>query len=248
MSELAIGADTRQSLNASFFFWMAIAMAATIFGGFGTTYFQPMVVGSLGPLPPIVHVHGFFYFSWMILLIVQPSLVRQGNVAMHRNVGLLGIALGTGVVIFGSIVTIIFTKRAVAASDPTVYGLMYISLLAVFGFGALLFLAIKNKSNAAAHKRFILLATTVLLIGGINRIFGALGWGFDASFVYLPRYLTVDLFIVALLVYDWRTLGKPHSATLIGASINIVPQILHAPIVGSAMFVQLTHWLGNLAS
>ena len=109
-------------------------------------------------------------------------------------------------------------------------------------------MVLKNIRKSAAHKRYILLATTVLLLGGINRIFDAFGFGFDADIVYLPRYLTVDLFIVALLIYDWRTLGKPHAATLIGAVVNIVPQILHAPIVGSAMFVQLTHWLGNLAS
>ena len=247
MAELAVGADTRQSVSNSFFLWMAIAMAGVVFGGFGFSYFLPMASGTLEPFAPVVHVHGFFYFSWMALLVVQPSLIRQGNVALHRNLGLLGIVTGTGVVIFGSIVTIIFTKRLVAEADVSVYPLMYISLLAVFGFGALLFLALKNIRNSAAHKRFILLATTALLIGGINRIYGTL---FDLGHEhldYLLRYLTVNLFVAALLLYDWRTLGKPHSATLIGASVNIVPQILHAPIVNSATFVELTQWLGNLA-
>ncbi len=201
MAELAVGTDTRQSVGNSFFLWMAIAMAAIVFGGFGISYFLPMVTGSGEPIAPVVHVHGFFYFGWLALLVVQPSLVRQGNVVLHRSVGLLGIAIGTGVVIFGSIVTIIFTKRAVAISDPTVYGLMYISLLAVFGFGSLFFLALKNLRNSAAHKRFILLATTALLIGGVNRIFGAFDIGFENSLTYLPRYLVVDLFVIALLVH-----------------------------------------------
>lgn len=248
MAELAAGAGARQSLSTSFFLWMTIAMAAVVFGGFGISYFIPMAVGSLQPLAPLVHVHGFFYFAWLVLLVIQPSLVRQGNVALHRNLGLLGIAIGTGVVIFGSVATIIFTKNLVAESDPTIYGLMYISLVAVLGFGALFSLALKNIHNPMAHKRFILLATTTLLIGGVNRIYaGVFDLGVDSNLAYLPRYLTVDLFVAALLVYDWRTLGKPHPATLIGASVNIVPQILHAPIVGSAMFVELTHWLGSLA-
>ena len=49
---------------------------------------------------------------------------------------------------------------------------------------------------------------------------------FDLGFEnldYLPRYLTVNLFVAALLLYDWRTLGKPHSATLIGGSVNVIP-------------------------
>lgn len=250
MAELTAGAGARQSVSPVFFLWMAIAMAAVVYGGFGMSYFIPMAIGSLEPMPAaVVHVHGFFYFAWLALLVVQPSLVRQGNVALHRNLGLLGIAIGTGVMILGSIVTIIFTKNLAAESDSTIYGLMYISLLAVFGFGVLFFLALKNIRNSAAHKRFMLLATTALLIGGINRIYDFLfGLSFDSHLTYLPRYLTVDVFVAAMLLYDWRTLGKPHQATLIGAAVNVVPQLLHAPIVSSAAFVGLTHWLGNLAS
>jgi hypothetical protein len=249
MAELTAGVGAKQDVSPSFFLWMATAMAAVIFGGFGISYFQPMIAGTLGPLPALVHVHGFVYFSWMVLLIVQPILVRQGNVAWHRSLGLLGISIGTALLIFGSLVTVIFTNRGIQGSDPTVYGLMYISLLAVFGFGLLFFLAIRDIRDSATHKRLILLATTALLIGGINRIYGQLfDLGFETNLTYLPRYLTVDLFIVAILIYDWRTLGKIHRATIIGATVNVVPQLLHAPIVGSVVFVELTHWLGELVS
>ena len=248
MSELTAGADARQSATASFFLWMTIAMAAIIFGGFGTSYFQPMIAGSLPPMQPVVHLHGFFYFGWFALLVIQPWLVKQNNVALHRKLGLLGISMGTGVVILGSIVTIIFTRRLAGESDTTVYGLMYISQLAVLGFAVLFFLALKNIHNPVAHKRFILLATLTLVIGGLNRIFGAFDYGVESNIAYLPRYLSVDLFVIALLIYDWRTLGKIHPATIIGASVNVVPQILHAPIVDSATFVELTHWLGNLSA
>jgi hypothetical protein len=126
---------------------------------------------------------------------------------------------------------------------------MYISLLAVFGFGVLFFLAIRSVRDSATHKRLILLATTALLIGGVNRIYGQLfDLGFESNLTYLPRYLTVDLFVAAILIYDWRTLGKFHQATVVGAAVNVVPQFLHAPIVGSVKFVELTHWLGELAS
>jgi hypothetical protein len=118
----------------------------------------------------------------------------------------------------------------------------------VLGFGALFFLALKNLRNPAAHKRFILMATAAFIIGGLNRIYFVLfDFDVDANFAYLARYLTVDVFVAALIVYDWRTLGKVHPATFIGALVNVVPQILHAPIVGSASYMELTHWLGNLA-
>ena len=51
MAELAVGGGVKQDVSPSFFLWMAIAMAAVIFGGFGISYFQPMIAGTLDPLP-----------------------------------------------------------------------------------------------------------------------------------------------------------------------------------------------------
>ena len=45
----------------SFFFWVAVVMAVFVFGGFGMTYWKPLLTGNLYPLPPVVHVHGFFF-------------------------------------------------------------------------------------------------------------------------------------------------------------------------------------------
>ncbi len=249
MAEIASNVGTGRAVRLSFFFWLAIAMAVLVFGGFGISYFQPMAAGTFPSASPVVHVHGFFYFSWMVFLVVQVALVNQGNVVLHRSLGLLGISIGTAAVIFGCMVTILFTQRLVADSDATVYGLMYISLLAVLGFSVLLVLALRNLRNSEAHKRYILLATASFLIAGFNRIFqGVFGLGVETDLTYLPRYLAVDAFIVALIVYDWRTLGKLHHATVVGSLVNIVPQVFHAPIVHSSTYIALTHWLGRLAT
>lgn len=249
MAETANSVGAAPAIRLSFFFWLSIAMAILVFGGFAISYFQPMAAGTFPSASPVVHVHGFFYFAWMVFLVVQSTLVNQRNVALHRSLGLLGISIGTAAVIFGCIVTILFTQRLVAVSDGTVYGLMYISLLAVFGFAALFVLALRNLRNPAAHRRYILLATASFLIAGFNRIFeGVFGLGVETDLTYLPRYLAVDAFIVALIVYDWRTLGKLHHATVVGSLVNIVPQVFHAPIVHSGAYVELTHWLGRLAT
>lgn len=234
------------ALSRSFFLGMALAMAAVVFFGFGLSYFLPMARGSMSALAPVVHVHGAFYFGWMLMLVVQAALVSQGRVALHRSLGTAGIALGTGMAIFGLLVTVLFARKG--AADPAVYGLTYISLVAVVGFAALFALAIRNVRDPAAHKRYMLLATTVFLIGAVNRIFAELfGVFFDTHLTYLPKYLVVDLFIVALMAYDWRTLGRLHRATIIGGLVNVVPQLLHVPIVDSAAFVALTQTLGAMA-
>jgi hypothetical protein len=45
------------------------------------------------PLPPLLHIHGAVFSSWMLLLIVQTSLVAAGRVDLHRRLGLLGFFL-----------------------------------------------------------------------------------------------------------------------------------------------------------
>ncbi len=248
MADTALGVGTGTGTRPAFFLWMAVVMAAVVFGGFGLSYFVPMATGSLAPLAPIVHVHGVVYFAWLILLVTQAMLINRGSLALHRSMGLLGIAIGTGLVILGSLVTALFARKAIAMSDPTIYGVTYISLLAVFGFSVLFWLAIRSTSEPAAHKRYILLATTVFLIGGLNRIYLFLfGVGFETNLTYLPKYLTVDLLIAALVWYDWRTLGAIHRATWIGGAVNVIPQLLHVPVVGSDAFVGLTHWIAGLA-
>lgn len=247
MAELSLGAAQR-SATGSFFLWMSVVLAAVIFGGFGISYFVPMVGGTLPELHALVHVHGFFYFSWMALLVVQSALINRRQVAVHRSLGMLGIAVAACMTSFGAIVTVRTGAIQVAASDPTAYGIMYISLVSLVGFVALFWLAIRNITDSAAHRRYVLLATIIFVMAGLNRIFLALfGIGFEGHLSYLPKYLVVDVFIVALLLYDWRTLGRIHHATLVGGAANLVPQVLHVPIVDSSLFVGLTHWLAGLA-
>lgn len=48
---------------------MALVIAALVFAGFGMTYWFPMAAGTFHPAPPVVHVHGWVYSAWMILLV-----------------------------------------------------------------------------------------------------------------------------------------------------------------------------------
>ena len=240
--------DSSAIARPSFFFWMAATMTAVIFVGFGVTYLVPFGLGLLDPLPPMVHVHGFFYFSWMILLVAQSGLIRAGNPELHRSLGMLGIGIAGAMVVLGTQITLLVTDIQLKSGFERVYELNYISLVALVVFPWLFVLAIRNVRDGATHKRYVLLATVVLIGAGINRIWGVL-FGIDFSFpyIFLLMYMTQNLWLAALLIYDWRTLGKPHKATLVGGAINVVPQILHIPLATSAAFVALTEWLASLA-
>jgi hypothetical protein len=236
---------TRRSFRPSFFLWMTVVMTAFIFAGFGLTYWIPLASGSLAPLPPVVHLHGAFYFSWMLLLVIQAVLVNTRNVRLHMSLGTFGIALGTGVFLVGALITIVSQGMSNLNPTPVANTLAYLSVTAVVSFGALFFLAIRNKSRPDVHKRLMLFSTINLLPPGINRLY-AIVMGIEGV-PLLWTYLTLDALAIAMLANDWRTNGKIGGASLTGAAFVLAPQLLYPALVDSAAFARFAFAIGELS-
>ena len=218
-------------------------MTLFIFSGFALTYWIPMGGGSLAPLPPVVHLHGAFFFSWMVLLVVQAALVSTRNVRTHMSLGTFGISLGTGVFLMGALITVISTASN-ADPSPTANSLIYLSVTAVVSFGVLFALAIGNRRRPDAHKRLMLFSTINLLPPGINRLYGV---SFGVELPLLATYLTLDALAIAMLVNDWRTNGRITPASVTGAAFVFVPQLLYPFLVDSAAFASLAFAIGELS-
>jgi hypothetical protein len=245
MEEAVTAKAVRRSFQPSFFFWMTVIMACFVFSGFGLTYLKPMATGTLAPLPPAIHVHGLFYFSWMILLIAQAFLVNVKNVQLHRSVGTFGIVIATGVLILGALITILF-GRSVRDNPPAdYYDLMYLSVVALISFGTLFCLAIRNTRKPDIHRLLILFATINLLPPGINRLYMVLFGLAEAPL--LATFVTMDVLALAVLIHDWRARRKIHAAAVTGAAFVLLPQLLCVPIVHSAAFAGFVRVVTDLA-
>jgi hypothetical protein len=234
----------RRAFRPSFYFWMTVVMALFVFAGFGMTYWQPMASGTLAPLPPMVHLHGFIFSTWMLLLIVQSLLVNTRNIPLHRSVGTFGITVATGVIFTGALLTLMFGHFALSDPPPDYYNLMYLGVMAVLGFGFLFCLAIRNVRRPEYHRRLILLATVPLLPPGINRLY-MMSFHLELLPV-LATYLTMDALVAAVLIHDWRTTGKAHRASLVGAGFVLLQQVLHVPVAGSDAFTGFCRMLTDL--
>jgi hypothetical protein len=235
----------RKVARPSFYFWMTIVMTAFVLGGFGLTYLQPMAAGTLAPLPPVVHLHGLFYFSWMLLLVSQSILINVKNVPLHRSLGTFSIFVATGVLALGTLLTVLFMGEGGNDPAPDFYPLSYLSVLAVLSFGALFCLAIRNTRRPEHHKRLMLFATINLLPPGINRLY-MVTFGLT-DLPLLATFLTLDALAIAVLVHDWRTAKKLNAASLCGAAFVFLPQLLYPVIVNSAVFAALCKALGSMA-
>lgn len=244
MAEATTKAITRP-FQPSFFLWMTVIMAGFVFSGFGLTYLKPMATGTLPPLPPAIHVHGLFYFSWMILLIVQAFLINVKNVPLHRSVGTFGIVIATGVLIFGALITILFGRSVRADPPADYYKLMYLSVVALISFGTLFCLAIRNTRTPDIHRLLILFATINLLPPGINRLY-MVSFGLTNA-PLLATFVTMDVLALAVLIHHWRARREITAAAITGAAFVLLPQILCLPIVNSAAFASFIGVLTDLA-
>jgi len=69
-----------------FYTAMSIAVACTVFAGFGRTFYLKCLFPA-PPLPWILHVHGALCTGWVLLYVTQNILIMQRRVGLHRRLG-----------------------------------------------------------------------------------------------------------------------------------------------------------------
>src|SRR5665213_1584587 len=264
IANTAPGAATAR--RTRFYLWMAVAMATTAFIGFAPTFWVPMAQGVPERIA-VLAIHGALFFGWTLFLIWQAWLVESGNVARHRDGGLIGVSLATAMVIFGVLAAINAAKRATALN----YGeggesFMVVPLATLLSFAVLVIAAILNIRRSEWHKRLMLSATAILLDAAIARPFivylvmgghtppfrGTVGLaGFNSPpppvIGVLPPALVALLFIVAGMVRDWRVLGKVHPAYWWAGGFALAVQLLKIPFSDTALWPGFARSLISLA-
>jgi hypothetical protein len=252
--------------RSHFYLWMAVAMAATAFLGFAPTFWMPMAQG-IPERNAVLAIHGALFFGWTLFVIYQAWLVGSGNVARHRNVGMIGVSLATAMTIFGLFAAIDASKRAATLNfGEQGETFMVVPLAALLSFVALVFAALLNIRRSEWHKRLMLSATAVLLDAPIARPFivyiamgghpppfrgtvGLAGFNIAPPSVIgtLPPSLAALLFIVVGMVHDWRTLGRVHPAYWWAGGFALGLQLLKIPLSDTAVWHGFARFLVSLA-
>src|SRR5262245_49157986 len=89
-----------------FFGGMTIAMLIAVLVGFGPTYFFSTISGTTFELTRPLHLHGAAFTSWMVLLVIQATLVAAGHVDIHRKLGVAGAVLAAVMMVLGAYVAL----------------------------------------------------------------------------------------------------------------------------------------------
>lgn len=218
----------RSRYDHIFFQAFAAFIAVAVFLGFAQTYYMSGVLsgvlkvpawkaGLAPPHPWLVHIHGVIFSSWILLLIVQTSLVARHRVDLHRRLGLATIGLACLLLLVGFGVSCESLARNFAPGDPRIAGAAT-NVLAVLIFSILVYFAYRERFNPAAHKRLIVVATMQLLPAAILR-WPVTGIGADFPATEIVCYSLLFL----LAGYDLWSTRNVHRATLWGIFLFGLP-------------------------
>lgn len=231
-----------------FYSSMAIGMALTALIGFGPTYYTklfgqgPMTTFSGQPMTLLVHTHGLLFTAWVLLFIVQTSLVAQHKVAIHRRVGIAVALLAGSMVVVAPLAALKMAARGVA--PPGIHPLSFamIPLGDMLFFAVFVATALRMRSNREAHKRLMLLAYVSIIAAPVARLPGVLPLG------PLGFYGLAFVFILAGITYDRFSRGRVHPVYIWGGGALVLSVPLRLVVSTTDAWKSVAQTLTNLVS
>jgi hypothetical protein len=219
-----------QTLRRAFLI-VALTAAAIVLWGFWPSYLKPLLDGGVERIW-LIHLHATVFFGWLLILILQASLVAMGRVAWHRHVGRAGAAYGTLVFCIGVAVSVgAPAAHVVAGQQPidrasivVVYNLTDIVI-----FGGFFAAAMLSRRQPDRHRRLILSATVALAGAAVGRV---LPGG------TLPYFLVWLLPLFTVMGIDLWTRRRLHVVSLSSLGIFML-EFFKVPI-----FAESTLWTG----
>lgn len=222
MVSLTKGAPTHLTDERRFFATMACVIAIATFVGFAPSYYLAPMFGAK-PMSTLLHLHGLAFTCWILLYLTQTGLIAAGRADIHRIVGVVALALGLVMVPLG-VATAIITKQVATANHLPPQGPPLIFPLgAIFTFAVLVGTALMLRQRAAWHKRLMLLGTAAILTTPLARITRFTHVGLAPA---IGGIVLTDVLLTALVIYDIRSRGKLHPATLWGGGFFVATQAL----------------------
>lgn len=235
-----------------FYQTMAWVFVAIAFGGFIPTYWLKLMDGSFSG-KPILHIHGFLLFAWVLFYALQVNFVANRKTADHRSWGIAGVSLFTALaisIVLAAINTIKQGELTGFATQAASFSIVTFSGIAIIT--AFITLAIMNVHRPDWHSRLMSLSFIPLLEAPMARPFAVLmtppgAVGPPPVFVTLPPSLVIDLLLIAFLIYDRRVLGRFHSVTIWGGVAIIAVQVLCVPISTNPVWIASAKAIAGLA-
>ncbi|MDL2352165.1 MAG: hypothetical protein QFC78_04895 [Pseudomonadota bacterium] len=216
-----------------FFAKSAILIAVLVLLSFPVTYFIPLAAGSKS-FTLLRHLHGLAFFGWIGLYVVQTQLVRKGNIRLHRELGIAGVALAGAMLPLGlwQAVTSAGERQVKQMAQPFEFSLYNLADILIFSiaFGWAIY---EVTRRIEWHRRLIFVAALNLFGPAFSRVILRLPIPFPWS--DMAPNLVADALLIALALHDRRKLGRIHPVTL-WAVLVLIPFHAVEPLIARSSF------------
>jgi len=214
-----------RTVERAFYIGMAILLCLCVYIGFSPTYFQAGMM--LAPLPsPILHIHGAVFTLWMLLFVVQTTLISARRVKWHRSFGTVAFCLPPIMIVLGVIAAIDALHRGVMIGplDPAVSAA--IPLIGIVGFTIVIYASWRARRRPDAHKRLILMATMSLVAAA----FGRFPWARIGLPPAAGAVTGLGVLLLIFIVYELVSIHRIHASTMWAAPLVFASVALSVPI------------------
>lgn len=221
------------------YIWVAVFLPLIVLAGFARTYYLKGLFGTPALPGLLVHFHGIVMTSWVVLFVVQVSLVASRRTRIHQRLGVGGGILAALVVLVGVITAIAAAARGAAPPGVPALQFLVVPLGDMLVFAILIGTALYFRRRLETHKRLMLLAAVNLLTPAIARI--------PLSFIEtggpLVFFGLTDLCVLACVAFDTYKNRRLHPVFLWGTLLIIASQPLRIILAGTDAWMRFATWL-----
>jgi hypothetical protein len=148
---------------------MSLLVAAVVIYGFGHTV-DERLVHAAPPRPLLLWVHATLFSTWVAFFILQSSLVRTGNVRIHRTLGWFGAALAAGMTVVGFATAVVMQRFDISVLHMKgAAAFLIVPFWDIGCFSVFFWLAVAYRKKPEMHRRLILIATCALTSAAFGR-------------------------------------------------------------------------------
>jgi len=191
----------------------ALVMIAVTIAGFAPSIVNPS--RRLAPVTLLVAVHGVLFFLWLLLFLVQTSLIATRHVDLHRRMGALAVVLLTLLVPLSYVVTVQMVRRGfdlsgdqMARTDP-LFGSIF-NFVGLIEFALLAGASLAFRRRKEIHKHLMLFANVTLMEVSITHLLGHLGLLSPPAVV-----AGTAIFLLPVVVWDYLTSHRIRPLTVL---------------------------------
>ena len=226
----------------------AVIVPLVVLAGFARTYYLKGFFATPAMPSFLVHLHGIVMTAWIVLFIVQVTLVAKRRTKTHQRLGILGAGLAALVFVVGILTGLYAAARfvndpsLVPAGGPPPLPFLIIPLGDMLIFAILITVALYYRKRLDVHKRLMLLAAINIMTPAIARI----PLGFIVNGGPLAFFGLTDLCLIGFVAFDTIRHRRLHPAFLWGGLFLIIMQPLRLLIAPTDAWISFAAALVRL--